>query len=980
MRKVICKILLFSFVFFISNQAQDLTKYVDPFIGTGGHGHTYPGATSPFGMVQLSPDTRVGNWDACGGYHYSDSTIIGFSHQHLSGVGVLDYGDILFMPTVGKINLNKGNEENSFSGYRSKFSHSSEIAEPGYYSVLLEDYNIKSELTATTRAGFHRYTYPQQDSVNLIIDLTHQLEPNERILELEFEIVDRNKIRGLRRSSGWAEDQIVYFYAEFSKSIEDYGISNNEIIDKKNFVAKGNNIKAYVKFSNTNNTPLLIKVGISAVDYNGAKNNLSTEIPDWDFDRIKSSANKMWNSQLSKVIIEDDSHEKKKIFYTALYHSSIIPNTYFDVDRRYRGNDRKIHTCTDFDNYTIYSLWDTFRATHPLFALLEPERTRHLISSMLVKYKESGLLPKWELAGNETGTMIGYHSVSAIADAYAKGITNFDVELAVEAMNKTATNNTKDLNLYSKFGFIPSDQGIESVSKTLEYAYDDWCISTFAKSVGKKELAEKFIKRSKSYINLFDGSTGFFRGKKANGNWDSFDPFEISRNYTEANAWQYSMFVPHDIQGLTNLYGNENNIIDHLDKMFSSEREQSGHDIPDVTGLIGQYAQGNEPSHHVAYIYNFLNQPWKTQQKIAQIIDEMYSANPDGLSGNEDCGQMSSWFNFSSMGFYPFCPGTEEYQIGTPLFKQVTLNLENGKKIKIVAENISEDNFYVQSLLINGEKWDKSFLKHSDISNGAVIKFNLGAEPNKSWAVNSAQNAYSMTKVLETSIPYLTEDVGYFVGTANVNFECKTDNAQIRYTLDGTDPNEKSTLFSKKIIIDKSALIKARAFKKGYNPGPIFWVNAVKAEFLESFEIGNTKNGVNYKYYENLVSSAYELENYEIIKEGQLKDFNLSEAEKEDHYGFIFEGYLEIPADDIYTFHCKSDDGSIFLINEKEIVNNDGSHGAISTSGSIALKKGLHPYKLLYFEDYEGNSVEVSWESKTLKKEKIPTKNLFIKE
>ncbi len=979
MKEIISKIILLTMLLFTVNKGQDLTKYVDPFIGTGGHGHTYPGATVPFGMVQLSPDTRIGNWDACGGYHYSDSTIIGFSHQHLSGVGVLDYGDILFMPTVGEIQLTRGNENNTAKGFRSKFKHSTEIAEPGYYSVFLEDYKIKAELTATTRTGFHKYTFPQKAKNNLIIDLTHQLEPGEKIISTEFEVIDKNKIRGLRRSSGWAADQVVYFYAELSKSIIDYGIfEDSKKIDDQSLV-KGKSIKAFLKFNNKDSMPLLIKVGISAVDYEGAKKNLFAENPNWDFEEIKNKAKEKWNKQLSKIIVKDNSCDKKTIFYTALYHSSIIPNIYFDVDRRYRGNDRQIHVCEDFDNYTIFSLWDTFRATHPLLALIDKERTKNFIKSMLAIYKESGFLPKWELAGNETGTMIGYHSVPVILDAYINGITDFDTELALEAMIKSATNDVKDLNFYNKIGFIPSDRDIESVSKTLEYSYDDWCIYQFAKLNGNKKVAKQFEKRAKSYMNLFDGETGFFRGKKFNGNWDAFDPFEISRNYTEANAWQYSMFVPHDINNLINLYGTKEQLILHLDKMFTAEKEFSGHDIPDVTGLIGQYAHGNEPSHHVAYIYNFLDQPWKTQERINQINKEMYSTNPDGLSGNEDCGQMSSWFNLSSMGFYPFCPGTNEYQIGTPFFEEVKINLENGKSIIIKAENLNDKNFYIQSMTVNGSDWTKSFIKNSDLTKGAEIKIVMGAQPNNKWGVNNISKPYSLTKNKTVSIPYLTNDVGYFSDEIEIEFKCRTKDAEIRYTLDGSEPNKNSELYTEKFKIDHSLTIKARAYKDNYEPSVVFSSVATKAEYLKPSYPKNVKHGVHYKYYEDLFSSVYDIEKSKTKKEGQLNYFTLDEAEIEDHYAFIYEGYLNIPEDGIYTFHCKSDDGSVLLIQDKEIVNNDGSHGAISTSGTIALRKGYHPYKLLYFEDYEGNSIEVFWESKNINKEKIPSSKLYIK-
>ena len=958
--------------------SQELTRYVDPFIGTGGHGHTYPGATLPFGMVQISPDTRTGNWDACGGYHHTDNTIMGFSHQHLSGVGCLDYGDILFMPITGERNLDPGSEDDPDSGYRSRFDHSSEKASPGYYSVVLKDYDIKVELTATTRCGFHKYTYPQGKTSNLIINLNHQLETGESITNLELELVDMSTIKGLRRSVGWAADQVVYFYAEFSKPIAEYGIYKDGENTGEGRNISGKDLKAFLAFNNEDNEPLLVKVGISAVDYDGAKKNLEAEIPGWDFDKVKNNANDRWNEQLSKIIIEDKDETKKTIFYTALYHTSVVPNTYYDVDRRYRGNDRKVHVAASHDNYTVFSLWDTFRSTHPLYVLIDRERTSELIKTILVKYQESGVLPKWELAGNETGTMIGYHSVSAIVDAYFKGIKDFDTELALEAMIATASIDNHEMNIYREYGYLPSDMRRESVAKTLEYAYDDWCIYRFAEAIGNSEVADEFKERALNYINLFDGSTGFFRGKKSNGNWISpFDSFEISRDYTEANAWQYSMFVPHDINGLVNLHGSKKKFADHMDRLFTEEGMSNSHDLQDVTGLIGQYAHGNEPSHHAAYIYNFLDEPWKTQERIAEINKDMYSAAPDGLIGNEDCGQMSSWFNFSSLGFYPFCPGTEEYQLGSPFFQKAIINLENGKTIEVKADNLSDENIYVQSVLLNGEEINRPYILHSEISEGATIEYVMGNKPNYNRGTEMNPSPYSMNEMKTTSIPYIKSEVGYFINEVPVEFDCKTDNVEIRYTLDGSEPDCNSKLFEEAFTIDKSMTIKARAFKEGYIAGPIMTAKAVKAEFLESAEVSNLTNGVKYKYIEGQFSSAKELINANVVKEGELDYITLDEADKEDHYAFIYEGFINIPEDDIYTFYCKSDDGSILFINDKEIVNNDGSHAAISASASVALKKGMHPFTLLYFEDYEGNSVEVFWETNKTEKELLPKAILY---
>ncbi len=848
---------------FLRNQnldKNDLAQYVDPFIGTGGHGHTYPGATLPFGMVQLSPDTRTGNWDACGGYHYSDSTILGFSHQHLSGVGILDYGDILLMPTTGKIQINPGPEKNTRAGYRSKFRHKTEKAEPGYYSVILEDYNILAEVTATQRAGFHRYTFEQDKKQNLIIDLDHSLETNETVDRLEFEKTAANEIRGLRRSKGWARDQIVYFVAKFSKDIEDIHLSSDGENLKEIEKLSGKSIKAALQFDKQDQNKLLIKVGISAVDYEGARKNLEAEIPDWNFDKTRKKAKSLWNKQLSKIKIENNCREDKTIFYTALYHAMIVPNTYFDVDRRYRGNDRKIHSCNDFDNYTVFSLWDTFRATHPLFTIIERERTVDFLKTFQKIYDQTGVLPKWELAGNETGTMIGYHSVSAIADAYAKGIKDFNFEKIYGAMKATANQDKDDINLYKEYGYIP-DYRIESVSKTLEYAYDDWCISIMAKELERSEDNNYYKNRAYNYQNLFDGSTGFMRGKKKNGNWIvPFDPFDVTREYTEANAWHYSLFVPHDVQGLVNLHGGKENFIKHLDDLFTKESPSKERQLADITGLIGQYAHGNEPSHHKAYLYNFVDQPWKTQAMINKINNQMYTTCPDGIVGNEDCGQMSAWYIFSSIGFYPFLPGTDQYLIGTPSHERSCINLENGKKFVVEAKNLSENNYYIQSAQLNGKEYNLPFINHSDIMKGGKLVFEMGKKPNKSWG-KFGKNLYSMTKVKTTSIPFLTgDDVSYFTDNAKVGLDCATPGVDVRYTLDGSEPTKKSKLFSNSFMISKTTTIKARAFKDNMKTGPVMKTIAQKAKFLDPVQVDNLVQGINYEYYEGKFSSVYDMQ------------------------------------------------------------------------------------------------------------------------
>jgi predicted alpha-1,2-mannosidase len=974
-------VLVTAIVFFcLELHAQDLTKYVNPFIGTGGHGHTYPGATLPFGMVQVSPDTRVGGWDASGGYYYDDKIILGFSHLHLSGTGCQDYGDILFSPTTGKINFNPGDENTS--GYRSKFNHSTEVAEPGYYSVMLEDYSIKAELTATTRVAFHRYTFPSGSDGNIVMDLTHQLATGEIIKGLEFKVVDKNKVEGMIRTQGWAKDVLIFFTAEFSEPIFEYGIlKNGKLISDSNDV-KGTDLKAYLKFKLSKSNQLLVKVGVSAVDNEGSSLNLKTEIPTWDFDAIRLAAKEAWNKELSKVIIKDDSDYKKRIFYTALYHTAVVPNIYFDVDRRYRGNDRQVHSCKDFDNYTVFSLWDTFRSTNPLYVLLDPARAGNMVKSLLAKYDESGMLPKWELAGNETDCMIGYHAIPVIVDAYEKGINDFDTAKALKAMVNSAYHSHPEMEDYKKLGYIPADKSSGSVSKTLEYSYDDWAIYTMAKSLGDNKIAGEFFHRAYNYMNLFDGSTNFFRGRNSNGSWiGDFNPFEYSNNYVEGNAWQYSIFVPHDINGLVQMFGGKERFISHLDKLFSAELPENTITVLDATGLIGQYAHGNEPSHHIAYVYNFMGEPWKTQQMIHRILKEMYTDKPDGLSGNEDCGQMSSWFNFSSIGFYPFCPGTNEYQIGSPYFNEVTINLSNGKTFTVKAKNISDKNFYIQNATLNGKKFSVPFIKHSDITSGGVLILEMGPLPNKNGGVAENNKPYSLTKEKIISPPIAKGDICYFTDKATVNVACNTENAKIYYTMDGSTPTEKSLLYKKPFEINGDTRLALRGFKKGYIPSCITIYDAAKINLVKASDVMESSlvNGVNYSYFESNISSVNQMSSLTPKKKGTLTGFSTEAAEQKEYFAFSYEGYIYVPADGIYSFYLRSDDGSALFIDNEEAVNNDGLHSFNKRicGDYIGLAKGYHPFKLLYFNKTQDGALEVSWSKMSSAREIILPKTLF---
>ena len=659
------KILLFVFLISSIVFSQNFSKHVNPMIGTGGHGHTYPGATVPFGMVQLSPDTRIdGSWDGCSGYHFSDNIIYGFSHTHLNGTGCSDFGDIMLMPTMG---------EPSFDNkiYSSTFSHANEKAMAGFYSVKLDKHNIDVSLTTSTRVGFHEYTFNRKGLANIILDLNHR----DKLLEGQIHIIDAKTVEVFRRSEAWAKNQYVYALIEFNVPMK---VSRKNKSNSDTLQITGMSFSKQVK----KGEKILVKVSLSPTSYEGAKLN-SSEIKDWNFDRVRKEAEQLWDKELSKIEISELDSDKLAVFYTALYHTMIQPNIAQDIDRKYRGRDNQIHQAEGFDYYSVFSLWDTFRAAHPLYTLIEKKRTADFINTFLKQYEQGGRLPVWELASNETDCMIGYHAVSVMADAMAKGIKGFDYEKAFEASKHSAMLDHLGLDAYKKNGFITMDDEHESVSKTLEYAYDDWCIAQMAMILKKQEDYEYFMKRSQSWKNVFDWNTGFMRPKK-NGGWDKpFDPKEINNNFTEGNSWQYSFFVPQDIPGMIDAFGGAEKFEAKLDEMFNSESKTTGREQVDVTGLIGQYAHGNEPSHHMAYLYNYVGKPEKTTQKVHFILDNFYKNAPDGLIGNEDCGQMSAWYVLSSLGIYSVTPGSAEWTETKPFFEKIKLNFEERKSSEI---------------------------------------------------------------------------------------------------------------------------------------------------------------------------------------------------------------------------------------------------------------------------------------------------------
>jgi len=705
-------------------QETDYTQFVDPYIGSDYHGHVFVGANVPFGAVQLGPNNETQGWDWCSGYHYSDSILIGFAHTHLSGTGIGDLGDIVFMPVsdVYKPEVDKDSAYN----WKSTYSHDRETVEPGYYSVHVERYNIDAELTTTERVGFHKYSYNAGENSFVIVDLKYGTGW-DMLTDGLIEQVDNNGIRGHRMSRGWARDQRVFFYTEFSKEIERFEILNSN--EKQGVVT------ALIEFKGAGE--LLAKTAISPVSTDGAKANLEAEARSLNFDDAKTAAKEKWNNELAKIKIETKSLADKRTFYTALYHTMIAPSLFNDITGEYRGANREVKPNPGYETYTTFSLWDTYRAAHPLFTLVQQERVNDFINSMLAIYRQQGKLPIWHLHGNETNTMVGYSAVPVIADAYLKGFRGFDAELAFEAMKTSAMLDERGLDYVKSQGFIPADSQVESVARAMEYAIDDWAIAAMATAMGKTEDAEYFAERSKYYRNYFDESTGFMRGKMADGSWRTpFSPiFSQHRedDFCEGNAWQYTWLVPHDVEGLIELFGSEEAFVTKLDSLFTIPSTQVEGASADITGLIGQYAHGNEPSHHTTYLYAWVGQQWKTAEKVREICTTMYTDQPDGLCGNEDCGQMSAWYVFSSLGFYPVNPANGAYVFGSPLFDKAEIQLPEGKTFKVVAENNSKENIYIQSATLNGQPYKKTFITHKDILNGGELVFVMGKEPNQEF-------------------------------------------------------------------------------------------------------------------------------------------------------------------------------------------------------------------------------------------------------
>ncbi|RPH31937.1 MAG: glycoside hydrolase family 92 protein [Bacteroidales bacterium] len=831
---------------------------VDPMIGTGGHGHTFPGATLPFGMVQVSPSNDFKSWDWCSGYHYSDSIIKGFAHTHISGPGLAGLGDILLMPTSGTVQVKPGTEKNPEEGYRSRFSHKNEKAFPGYYSVLLDDYNINVELSCSERVGFHKYTFNSGGSSNIIIDPTHNII--ESVFDTQVELLSDSTVRGYKTSNGEAGKRTVYFVANFSKPFTSYGIANNDTIAENGKKATGKNSKAYISYNLKKGESIEVKVALSFVGYEGAMANLEKEASGRNFNSTLNEAKNKWKDKLNRIRVEGGSVDQRKTFYTALYHSFISPNLISDVDGCYVVEGKKFHS--EVPQFSNYSTWDTYRALHPLFTIIDQKKTSEFVNSLVSRFTDSKVeLPSWELLGHDNICMIGYPTVSLIADAVLKDISGVNPEEAFQAIKAAANDLTKNspnydvsgMEDYISTGFVSGDINC-SVSKTTEYNYYDWCISCVAKKLNDSTESEYYLKRSIGYRYLYNPEYEYLFPRLYTGNWRKMDVSswnDLKSNYISGNIWGYTSYVPHDVNGLISLIGGNEKFNVWLDKIFSDTSNITGDAHVDISGFIGKYGHGDEPSHHLPYLYSYSGQPWKTQYLVHKIMNDFYSAKVDGLINNEDLGQMSAWYILSSLGFYSVCPGDLTYIIGSPVYPKAQINLENGKSFTIIAKNISSDNIYIQSALLNGKEYTKSYITHQNIMDGGELTLIMGSKPNMQWG--AGVNDLPISKVVEPQnqsssslgfvlMPFDTNPALVFEDSRKVDLKCNTEGAEIRFTLDGTEPNVNSTLYRNPLTINRSMTLRAKAWHKGLSPSKVF-----KQDYYNGFTYA--ENGIVPKYY-----------------------------------------------------------------------------------------------------------------------------------
>ena len=922
---------------------------VDPFIGTALDGHTSPAASAPFGLVQLGPDTVDGG---VAGYHDKDSLILGFSHTHLSGTGQGDLGDFLFVPVIGEV----PQDEDGFAVQPLPFSHKDEKASAGYYRVRFPSLGIVAEMTALSHTGCHRYTFSRKGERRILIDMGHALAyaKGDGIF---MKAVSDNRITGGRHVTGWATDRWVYFSALFSVPFTDCSSDGHD---------------RYLLTFPEDTKQLTISVGLSSVDAEGAENNRLAEAPEADFDSVLKASENAWNSSLGKIAVEGGSKERREVFYTALYHCLVVPNQMADLDGRYKNHLGEVRTApSGMGFYFPLSLWDTFRSWNPLMTLLEPDLVKGMVFSMMDMYYLNGQLPLWPLWGDEVDCMIGYHAVSVIADAWLRGIRGFDGEKALKAMID-ASNTYPATDWYNEYGYIPYDFTPQSVSMTLEYAYDDWCIARMAESLGHADIAAEYDVRSLRYRNILDPSTGFFRGKDSDGNWRA--PFipdgtgrESSRDYTEATAWQYRHFMIHDVAGFTALLGGTQAARASLDSLFSEGYESlDDHAEWFVTGRIGKYAHGNEPSHATAWLYPSLGDPSSTQLYVRKIVDELYKTGPDGLCGNEDCGQMSAWYVFAALGFYPLCPGTGEFVFSAPVFPKATVTFGNGNKLTVTADH--PEYTYIKEVSLNGVPVDAQYITYDQLTGGGELSFKLSKEPCHDRDALKAPYSLSDGKVVST--PYLVGNPRFFDKEFTVDLRSRTEGAEIRYTLDGKEPTQNSTLYEAPFLVDRDVTILARAFNDGFEASPLMSVHAFPVDYLPAKKVSPAGPGCSYTYHLGEFKKAADVLASPAVFRGMMKVPSIAGAPDADHFGYVFTGYIDVPEDGLWEFALRSDEGSILEIDGRLAVNNDGSHSDYTATGQIALRKGFHSFRLVYLEDYEGQVLGWGW--------KAPSSDKFV--
>jgi len=935
--------------------------YVNPFIGTGGHGHTFPGAALPFGMVQLSPDTRMDGWDGCGGYHYDDTYVYGFAHNHLSGTGCSDLSDILVMPFTGKPSLVYKDGKPAFG---SKFSHKNESAKAGYYEVFLEDYKTKVQLTASARSGFHQYQFPKEEkTAGVIFDLNYR----DEVYETKLTKVSDKEIEGYRISHGWSVKEHVFFVARFSKPIKEM-VKTNE--------GKGDIVS--LLFDNSKNQTLKVKVGISQVDIEGARKNLDKEMPGWDFTTVYKSAQAAWSKYLNRIDVTGSTEDQKIVFYTSLYHSLVTPNICQDVDGRYRALDLKIYNTGGRNQYTTFSLWDTYRAAHPLYTIVVPELVDGMVKTMLDDFQKGGNLPVWTLYSNDTWCMIGNHSIPVIVDAYLKGLTTVNVKDMLKAMDVSVNKEREGYKKYDEYGLLMTGFTGSSVSKNLEYAYDDWCIAQFAKAAGDKDMYQHYMVRAQSYKNLFDETTKFFRAKTDYSFIEPFDPYEVNGYYTEANAWQYRYYVPQDIEGWKKLVGGAAGLEKMLDDLFTAKTETTGAEQSDMTGFIGQYVHGNEPSHHMAYLYNYTGNPWKGQPILKKLVTEMYSNKPDGLAGNEDCGQMSAWFVLSSMGFYPVNPAGGIYDLGHPLFKSVKIKMPLNKTFTITADKKNENAIYPTALKFNGQAYTKNFILHGEMAKGGSLNFTLNEQPDKNYTAKLIPPVSYINEFVTTPQPYVLPLKRRFAETIKVELKCPDQNAAIYYTLDGSEPTIASYKYEQAISVPNNTTLKAFAITNGQMTSKVISTSFEKISMLPAVQLNTQPQpGISYSYYEGKWRVIPDFSKIQPVKSGVQASIDISNKARDEYFAMEFNGYINIPENGMYTFTAGSDDGSILIIDGKEKLDNDGMHSFTKMEKDILLAKGLHTIKVQYVQGGGDGDLKLFWKTPSGKSEPVPTNILF---